>query len=414
MLRKIAALAILAGLGMVAAVAQARGEDTLDVGNSAPPLRVAKWVQGDAVEGFDKGKIYVVEFWATWCGPCKDSIPHINKLSKEHKDVTFVGVSILENDFAAVPKFVKQMGDKMTYRVATDFVKEGGDAGNGFMAVNWMNAAGLEGIPAAFIVNGDSKVAWIGHPMDMDKPLEQIVNGKWDLQAAAEEAKKSREMQAMRDKLNVALGKAVRDKDVKQILELIDQVDKAQSGAGLVVGMQVAQIFASQANEPKLALELIDAIEKKYPKAAGATLRMRFLANVQLKNGKEASAAGSKLIDAIKGNPNEGVLLNEIAWSLVDPDQPKLADRDLDLALKAAERAVELTNESPEVLDTLGVVLFERGDLEKAVEVQKKAVSKGRDAGIDVEELEQRLEQFEKALKGKKGDKDKDSDKDKN
>jgi len=53
------------------------------------------------VKGFDKDKTYVVEFWATWCGPCKATIPHLTKLQKEHPDVTFIGVSVFENDTSA-------------------------------------------------------------------------------------------------------------------------------------------------------------------------------------------------------------------------------------------------------------------------------------------------------------------------
>ena len=53
------------------------------------------------------------------------------------------------------------------------------------MAKNWMTAAGQEGIPTAFIVNKEGKIAWIGHPMEMDKPLEKIVAGTWDLKERA-------------------------------------------------------------------------------------------------------------------------------------------------------------------------------------------------------------------------------------
>jgi thiol-disulfide isomerase/thioredoxin len=151
-----------------AEVAQADG-GMLAVGSPAPKLTVQEFVKGKAVSKFEKGKVYVVELWATWCPPCLDSIPHLTELQKKYADITVIGVSV-SDDPEKVKSFVEDMGDKMDYRVATDL--------DNAMAKNWLQAAGLNGIPTAFIVDKKGKIAWIGHPMEMDKPLEEIRSGK--------------------------------------------------------------------------------------------------------------------------------------------------------------------------------------------------------------------------------------------
>jgi thiol-disulfide isomerase/thioredoxin len=143
-------------------------------GSPAPALSVQKWVKGKPVAKLDPNGTYVVEFWATWCGPCVDAIPHLTKLAKANPKVTFIGVSIWEdNSDQRVEKFVEKMGAKMDYNVAY-----GGNQGG--MAKTWMEAAGRNGIPSSFIVH-KGRIAWMGHPMSIDQPLAEIQAGKFDV-----------------------------------------------------------------------------------------------------------------------------------------------------------------------------------------------------------------------------------------
>jgi thiol-disulfide isomerase/thioredoxin len=138
---------------------------TLEVGSKAPAINVANWVKGSEVKSFAAGKVYVVEFWATWCPPCKASIPHLTELAKKHPEATVIGVSVWEEKTKApkdkllkgVEDFVKSKGDEMSYTVGFDAEK--------FMEKNWLAAAGKNSIPTAFIIGGDGKIAYIGHPM---------------------------------------------------------------------------------------------------------------------------------------------------------------------------------------------------------------------------------------------------------
>jgi thiol-disulfide isomerase/thioredoxin len=166
----------------------------LKAGDPAPPFRVDSFIQGPEVTDLRHGKIWVVEFWATWCGPCIAGIPHLTKLQKEFKDhgVTIIGVNIWEereytpDTINQVRDFVAKQGERMGYPVAYD--------GPGkFMDAHWMQAAGRNGIPSAFIVDREGIIAWIGHPMQMDMVLDELVAGTWDIAKGPDRIKAARD-----------------------------------------------------------------------------------------------------------------------------------------------------------------------------------------------------------------------------
>ncbi len=152
------------------------GTKTLKIGEPAPELKVAKWLKGEAVKKFEPGKIYVVEFWATWCAPCIAGMPHLSDLAdKYRKEITVMGVSIMEkgeNTLSRVDKFVLNSGERMRYNVAADSAN--------FMRDNWLYSAGERGIPYSFIVDKNGFIAWCGYPKSLDSVLPLIIEGKWD------------------------------------------------------------------------------------------------------------------------------------------------------------------------------------------------------------------------------------------
>lgn len=162
----------------------------LMVGDAAPPLAIQTFVKGEPVKAFAPGTVYVVEFWATWCGPCIMGMPHLSALQEKYadKNVRIIGVNIWDEPEKVAPfmknnaPIHKKPGDAiMRYTVAIEEKDDADDVRNGRMAKEWMQAAGREGIPSAFIVDQKARIAWIGHPSEMDFVLEKVVEGQWDL-----------------------------------------------------------------------------------------------------------------------------------------------------------------------------------------------------------------------------------------
>lgn len=139
----------------------------LKVGDAAPALSVDTWVKGTPVSRFEPNHVYVVEFWATWCGPCLAGIPHLTELQDTYADdLTIIGVSTQDtrgNNQSSVSQLVKSQGERMDYTVAF--------CNSRTTWTSWMGAAGRNTIPSAFLVGPEGKIDWIGHPASIDEAL---------------------------------------------------------------------------------------------------------------------------------------------------------------------------------------------------------------------------------------------------
>lgn len=328
-----AALALTAMLGFTA-------EPTLKIGSLAPKLQTGKWIQGEPVKNFEKDKVYIVEFWATWCGPCKVSIPHLNEIYTKFKDkgLIAIGQDCWEQDESLVQPFVKSMGDKMTYRVALDD-KSGSEKGK--MAESWMDAAGQDGIPTAFVVDQNGIIAWIGHPMELpEKLIEEVLAGKFDVKKAAADYEMQHKNQAKVQELAAELSKAVQQKDWTEAMAKVDEIAK------LVPESQ------------RTGLDMT---------------RFRILA------AKGDYTAAYKLAERISDeNKSDARIQNALAWEIATDSG--LEKRDLNLAEKIAMRANDAAEgKDPDVLDTLARVQFVNDKKADAVASQQKAVDVAED-----------------------------------
>ena len=126
-------------------------EAKLTIGDPAPKLQVAKWVQGDPVQEFDTNHIYIVEFWATWCGPCVGEIPHIKEAYEQFHSKGFEVVGInFDSNWDSGKQKLKRFVEKEKMPWPQYFDGKGWDNKFGIRY-------GIRGIPEMWLVdkNGD-------------------------------------------------------------------------------------------------------------------------------------------------------------------------------------------------------------------------------------------------------------------
>jgi thiol-disulfide isomerase/thioredoxin/uncharacterized protein (DUF736 family) len=330
---------------------------TLSIGDTAPAISVDHWVKGGAIDGFEDGQVYVMEFWATWCGPCISSMPHLSGLQEEYGDsVKIIGVSS-EKNIETVTGFLAETNTRdnilndarMRYTVAVDPDRSTSDA--------FMKAAGQNGIPTAFIIDANGKVAWIGHPMGMDEPLAEVVNGTWDMAVAVEANRKAQEEKNAMQAFRITMRKAQIAEDWDWYIEAIDTY------------------IAENGYNPALAKNKFDAL---------------------LEGKKDTISAYIWAEEMVKKDWDNPGALNAMAWGIVDSMPSE--QQNLDFALKVANRACELTEyKDAMILDTLARCYWEMGDRYKAIAWQKKAVENVDDSSM-TDSIRATLDEYQATL----------------
>ncbi len=186
-MRKVIAALLVVAVSAAGGFAQDKKDDKkpkLGVGDAPPALKVTEWMNGSEPKTFEKDKVYILEFWATWCGPCIGAMPHLTELAKANaaKGLVVIGLTHKDdrgNTQKSVAAFVeKNKGEKLGYVVGYSDGEETNKA--------YMDAAEQDGIPCSFVVGKDGKIAYIGHPSNLDEVLPKVMDGTWKGKADAD------------------------------------------------------------------------------------------------------------------------------------------------------------------------------------------------------------------------------------
>jgi thiol-disulfide isomerase/thioredoxin len=307
---------------------------TLKIGDPAPPLSITKWLNGPEVKGFAPGNVYVLDFWATWCGPCIKMMPHLAELSAEHKGEGLVVIPVTtadkRNPLKAIEEFVKKRGPKLGLTFAVDETQS--------MDESYMIASGSDALPTTFVIDKAGKVAFIGHPMQLDDVLPKVLAGTWRGQADIEELK-------------------------KQDRELGAVFDKAEKDPAAAV----KELAAFTAHHPEKAKRPIFQVTK---------LQLLVLA----KQYDEAKALTEKLIPELTKKKNVSLLTNIVAiWANkgLNPEH-----KHANLAVQAAEAALKIEGPTNSMaLMNAAEAHFAAGDKAKSIELIEKDQKNAEDEG---------------------------------
>ncbi|MCP3964999.1 MAG: redoxin domain-containing protein [Lentisphaerae bacterium] len=294
-----------------------------------------------------KGKnVFVIEFWATWCGPCKMSIPHLNILQRKYIKDGLIVTGISTEKPEVISKYLKGQGLSNYSFGADDNMK-----------TSAVYMKGINVIPAAFIIDKTGKVVWIGHPMEVEPVLKRIFSGKFNMNKEQHERKENKKLKA-----------AFAKRDYKEALKLTEERLKENPGDPKYVSLKAFILFSlGKADE---SFKYVDEMIKAYPDHL-KLYQVKMVILKKLQKDKELDACYKVCINKF----TKPLDLSNLAWEMISR---KFGTAKLNLALQAAEKAYKNDNfEKPAdeavVGNTLARVYYLVGRLDKAITVQKKA-----------------------------------------
>jgi thiol-disulfide isomerase/thioredoxin len=326
-----AALLLLQSIHAQSPTASPQNYPPLNIGDPAPPLHIRAWVKGAPVAAFEKGKIYVIDFWSTWCVPCLATMPHTTELQKKFagKDVIVLGVTSTDkfgNSEDSIRKMVEKKGDLIGFRIGID---DEGTSAKGYQGVfkgrtveAYLGGASVPAIPATFVIDRESRIAFIGHPLEIEDVITKCIDGTWDFDAARVQRTARLEGQQLLGQLEKEIASGSFDAALTLCRRLVDELPHRESRIfAAVAGMMSDKDAPLVKRDPDLALRAgRQAVELTKGTDPGA---LSVLASVQFARGetKEAIETMTRAVAQSEGGMKP-VLEKKLAEFKAAPAKP--------------------------------------------------------------------------------------------
>lgn len=139
------------------------------LGQKAPELTLKKMEKTEVLLSSitNEKKVAVIDFWATWCGPCRKALPALEKLARKYdpNQVIFIGVNVWDGNIEEIKKFLSE-NDIKTVNILLD--KE----------ENASQKYSFNGIPAIFVLDGNMKVHkfYSGYSSSVDSEIKKTID----------------------------------------------------------------------------------------------------------------------------------------------------------------------------------------------------------------------------------------------
>jgi thiol-disulfide isomerase/thioredoxin len=357
------------------------GEFDGSIGQMAAPVKVNDWIKTPPVGGQNasdlavdftplKGKVVLLERWATWCGPCISKIPKLIELQKKHPDLAII--SLTDESKNIVTTFfekttLKSIDKKLPDTKLTDAI----NYTVGTMTLSDPTVAPyfekMRGVPSFFIIGRDGKIerAVVGVYDIVLAEVDRLLKGEIRSAEETEKAQKHLANEKERGALRKEIGRLSRAhkenptpasrkelyKKYARIRELIKEGHDYSGDRG----------------------DLLDSLNSNATRAwKYADERQRSAIEKELKQNRKS------LYDLLASTNSSAGSWNSIAWDLVAQEHYQLLDSEMGLETsnRALSLAVEKKSRSlPMIKDTVARAHHVNGNLEEALRLEQEALN---------------------------------------